>query len=59
MRGIAKVLQAMGHNVSGSDVSRTGHSKANITKNIDAVIYSSALSLVGRRFSRGEQSAST
>ena len=42
MRGIAKVLQAMGHNVSGSDVSRTGHSKANITKNIDAVIYSSA-----------------
>jgi len=42
MQGIAKVLRAMGHSVSGSDVSKSGHSKENITKNIDAVIYSSA-----------------
>lgn len=42
MKGIAKVLHQMGHKVTGSDIITGGHKKENITRGIDAVVYSSA-----------------
>lgn len=42
MKGVAKVLRQMGHKVTGSDLVTGGHSADNITRDIDAVIFSSA-----------------
>lgn len=42
MKGIAEVLRKMGKKVSGSDLKIKGHSKENITGDLDLVIYSSA-----------------
>lgn len=43
MKGIAELLKHGGHTISGSDVASGGHSALNITGDIDAVIYSSAV----------------
>ncbi len=42
MKGIAEILKKMGKRVSGSDLKIAGHSKENITPDLDLVIYSSA-----------------
>lgn len=42
MSGIAKILKAQGHQVIGSDLKTGGHSRNNITPELDAVIYTSA-----------------
>lgn len=44
MAGIAHILRLQGHIVSGSDLTIAGHNAANIKKNIDAVVFSSAAS---------------
>ncbi len=43
MRAIAQILKSQGHKVTGSDLKLSGHSAENIDKNIDAVIYTSAV----------------
>lgn len=43
MRAIAQILKSQGHKVTGSDLKLSGHSANNIDKNIDAVIYTSAV----------------
>lgn len=43
MRAIAQILKSQGHKVTGSDLKLSGHSAKNINKNIDAVIYTSAV----------------
>lgn len=43
MQGIAKVLESRGVDVSGCDVADQGHSPDHITKDLDIVIYSSAI----------------
>ena len=43
MRGIGEYLQSLGHEVTGSDIKGVGHSKSNVTKDIDVVVRSSAI----------------
>lgn len=43
MKSIAKILELKGHKVTGSDLKLTGHKKENIKKEIDAVVYTSAV----------------
>jgi len=43
MRGIEKYLLSMGNKVSGSDLKNGGHKASNITKDIDVVIRTSAV----------------
>ena len=44
MRGLRKILEADGQTVSGSDLKTNGHRAENISKDIDIVIRSSAIS---------------
>ena len=43
MRSIGKILERQGHKVTGSDLKLTGHSKNNISEEMDGVIYTSAV----------------
>lgn len=43
MRAIAQILKSQGHKVTGSDLKLEGHSADNISKDVDAVIYTSAV----------------
>src|SRR3989344_6421646 len=43
MRGIAEVLKSRGVEVSGCDSSTTGHATSHITKDLDLVLYTSAI----------------
>lgn len=43
MRSIAQILERQGHKVSGSDLKISGHSADNIVDQIDAVVYTSAV----------------
>ena len=43
MRAIAQILKSQGHKVTGSDLKLSGHSAKNINNDIDAVIYTSAI----------------
>lgn len=42
MKGIGQMLRQLGKYVKGSDLKISGHSKENITKDLDLVVYSSA-----------------
>ncbi|MEI8060691.1 MAG: UDP-N-acetylmuramate--L-alanine ligase [Candidatus Berkelbacteria bacterium] len=43
MKAIAQILEQRGHKVTGSDLKLSGHSASNIADDIDAVIYTSAV----------------
>lgn len=45
MRSIAEILEHQGHKVTGSDLKLSGHSAKNIIDGIDAVIYTSAVTV--------------
>lgn len=45
MRGLRKILEADGHQVTGSDLKTNGHHEDNITHDIDLVIRNSAINI--------------
>ena len=44
MRGIGEILKQLGHTVTGSDLKLMGHSRKNISKDIDVIVRTSAVS---------------
>lgn len=43
MGALAEIVKSMGHEVSGSDIKLSGHSKSNITSDIDVLVRTSAV----------------